>query len=502
MSQPVEARGAWPPQLPKSGRDPITFATEFLPDSIFREYDIRGTTLAVAPDTSHSVNGFVANRLGRAFGTYLAQRGHSEIAVGHDSRSYSEALALAFIAGLLSTGRTVRNIGLATSPMVYYSQHALGGIAGTVVTASHNPNGWAGFKLAAEPSVTLGPEEIAEVKEIAESRDFTRGEGSYVEVSLLNEYVDEVVARVGAMSSLHVVLDGGNSISGAVAQRVFEAAGHRVTPVNLELDWTFPNHEPDPEAVAARRQIADAVLECNAEAGFSFDGDGDRLGVTDEAGEIVWSDLVLALMARDALERHPGASIVYDVKCSRAVTEVIRSSGGVPVMWKTGHSHIKAKAREIGAPFSGERSGHLFDAGDYYGFDDAIYAGLRCAQIIAKSGSKVSELVQGLPHYVTTPTMHAHCPDEVKYSVIDALRPYVASVPGVQEIIDVNGIRAEFAEGWFLVRASSNIPALVIVVEATTDSGLRALYDIVRQGLAQHPEVEGTWDNDPFTVSE
>jgi phosphomannomutase/phosphoglucomutase len=488
----------WPENLPRSGNDPISYATGHLAEDIFREYDLRGTTAANPPDPADSLNTYVANRLGRAFGTYLDRRGLSEIAVGHDSRSYSEPLATAFVAGLLATGRSVRFIGLATSPMVYFAQNVLGGIAGTAVTASHNPNGWAGFKLSDKASMTLGPEEIAEVREIAESRAFVAGEGRYTEVRLLEQYVGEVVTRVGPAQPLHVVLDGGNSVSGPIVQRAFEAAGHDVTMLNVELDWTFPNHEPDPEAVAARREVADAVKAGGADVGLSLDGDGDRLGVTDEHGAIVWSDLVLAIMARDSLGRHPGASIVYDVKCSRAVGEVIEKAGGIPVMWKTGHSHIKAKAHELGAPFSGERSGHFFDAGDYFGFDDAVYAALRFAKIVSDSDESVSELVSALPQYVSTPTMHAHCDDDRKYAVVDEFRAVAEHAPGLEKIIDVNGVRAEFSDGWFLVRASSNLPALVIVAEATTEERLQGLYHIVRDGLTQIAGVSSIWENDPF----
>lgn len=492
----------WPLELPRSGNDPISYAVEPLHRTLFREYDVRGRTDPHAPDPSYPLNEFVANQLGRAFGTYLARHDHADVVVGHDSRSYSEKLASGLMLGLLSTGRRIHFIGLAPTPLVYFAQHHLGGMAGVEVTASHNPNGWAGFKLADRPSVTLGPDEIAELREIADARDFVVGQGSYSEHIVLPAYIDDLVSRVPQGRPLRLVIDGGNSISGPVVEQVLRAAGHDVIPINLELDWTFPNHEPDPETVAAREQIGEAVVAQGADVGLSLDGDGDRLGVTDEKGAIVWSDLLLALLARDSLSRHPGSPIVYDVKCSRAVSDVIASSGGEPVMWKTGHSHIKTKAREVGAPYSGERSGHFFDAGDYYGFDDATYAALRFAQIVGNAGKAVSEIVAELPAYSSTPTMHAHCEDGVKYEVVERLKQSVAGWEESPEIIDVNGIRAEFDDGWFLVRASSNLPALVIVVEATSDSRLRELYDSVRDELAAIPEVEGTWDGDPFAAAE
>jgi phosphomannomutase/phosphoglucomutase len=488
--------GGWPLELPRSGDDPVSFAIDFLEPGIFREYDLRGTVSAVAPDRSDPLNEFVANRIGRAFGTYLRRREIAEVVVGHDSRSYSERLATAFVIGLLSTGLDVAFVGLATSPMVYFAQHHLGGIAGVAVTASHNPNGWSGFKLSELPSTTLGPAEIAEVHELARSRAFVTGTGSYREVPVLDAYVADIASRVAAERPLKIVIDGANSISGPVLARALEAAGHEVVPINLELDWTFPNHEPDPEAVAAREQIGRAVLEHGADLGLSADGDGDRLGVTDADGAIVWSDLVLALLAKDTLSRHPAQPVVFDVKCSRAVGDVVREAGGIPVMWKTGHSHIKAKAAEISAPLSGERSGHFFDAGDYYGFDDAVYAAGRFAQYVAAAGRPLSELVGELPAYHSTPTMHAHCADDAKYGVVERFRAHAEGAGA--EIVDVNGVRAEFEDGWFLVRASSNLPALVIVVEATTPERLKALYDVVREGLGAMPEVDDAWVNDPY----
>jgi len=496
---PENSAPSWPYELPRSGNDPISFAVDHLDDTLFREYDVRGTLDPHAPTTAEPLNEFAANRLGRAFGTFLDRRRKDEIVVGHDSRSYSEKLATAFTLGLLSTGRNVTFIGLATTPTVYFAQHFLGGIAGVQVTASHNPNGWAGFKLGDEPSVTLGPEGILELKEIATSREFATGQGTYDERVIIPSYVEELTERVPKGDRpLKIVVDGGNSISGPVLNQALEAAGYETVPINLELDWTFPNHEPDPESVEARKQIGDAVKEHGADVGLSIDGDGDRLGVTDENGGIVWSDIVLTIFAADSLERHPGESIVYDVKCSRAVAEVVTAKGGIPVMWKTGHSHIKQKARELNAPFSGERSGHFFDAGDYYGFDDAVYTGLRFAQILSKGEKSVSEIVGEMPQYVSTPTMHVHSDDDKKYDVVDTLLKEAAELPGSPDIIDVNGIRAEWDDGWFLVRASSNLPALVIVIEANDDARLREIYDTVRSLLDPLDAVDNDWENDPF----
>jgi phosphomannomutase len=489
--------GTWPYPLPSSGNDAVAMATRPLAGSLFREYDIRGRVRFAPPTPELPIDEFSVKRIGRAFGTSLRATGFTHVVVGFDGRSYSEPLANAVILGLLSTGIDVTNIGLATTPMVYFAQHHLGGTAGVAVTASHNPNGWAGLKLAHAPSLTLGPEGIRELADIAASGRVARGSGRLTERSVTDAYVAELAKRLPAPGPATVVVDGGNSVAGPIAEMALSQAGYTVFPINRELDWTFPNHEPDPESVAARAQIQRAVLQRRADCGLSFDGDGDRLGVTDERGGIVWADTLLAVLARDALTRHPGAPIVFDVKCSRAVPETILAAGGVPVMWKTGHSHIKNKLREIGSPFGGERSGHFFDSGDYYGFDDAVYAALRLMRVATEAGLSMCELRDSLPRYSIGPTMHAHCPDERKYDVVEEFAARVATL-GAREVVRINGARVEFDDGWVLVRASSNIPALVVVAEADTDERLHDMYRIAKDVLDSIADVDPSWENDPW----
>lgn len=464
--------------------------------SVFREYDVRGRVSFALP-LSEGLNEFVVNRIARAFGTALDRRGTKRVVIGYDSRSYSEALAQSLAVGLLAAGRDVTSIGLATTPMLYFAQHQLGGLAGVNVTASHNPNGWAGLKLSFAPSTTLGPPEIAELAEIATSRQFVSGSGSYREESVTHRYVEYLAKALPAARPLRVVVDGANGIAGPIAEMALQQAGHEVSVINHELDWTFPNHEPDPENLAARIQIQQAVADSGADCGISLDGDGDRLGVTDNEGNVVWSDSVLAILARDVLARHPGSTIVYDVKCSRAVADVINAHGGTPLMWSTGHSLIKAKMREIGAPFAGERSGHFFNACDYYGYDDAVYASLWFLKVISDLGVPVAQAVGALPKYYGTPTMQANCADDVKYQVIERFADYAESI-GAREVLRINGVRAEFEDGWLLARASSNLPALVLLAEATSPDRLRYLYGLLREGLDQFSEVDRTWMNDPF----
>lgn len=493
---PIEPSPSWPYPLPGSGRDAVSALTAPPPADIFREYDVRGQVDAPHGFDTTRITPFTANVLGRAFGTYLHERGIEQVVVGHDSRAYAPLLASALVEGLLSTGREVIAIGLATTPLVYFAQHHLGIDGAVAVTASHNPNGWGGFKLSEASPTTLGPDEITTLRRIADSNRFHRGSGRYVEHSVTAAYRDHLAEHSPAPAPLPIVVDGANSISGPLARATLAAAGYRAQAINEELDWSFPNHEPDPELVEGRRQLADAVVAAGAPLGLALDGDGDRLGVTDGAGATVWADRVLALLALDVLERHPGATIVYDVKCSRLVAEVVRAAGGQPVMWRTGHSHVKAKMRELDAPFAGERSGHFFNAVDHLGFDDAIHAGLRLADLCARRGRPLAELVAELPHYETSPTISAPCADAAKYAVVDRFLAVALERSEPEEVITINGARLEFEDGWLLVRASSNLPALVIVCEGRTTDALHRHYRFVREVLDGFDEVDPDWDND------
>ena len=486
-----------PYRFPTSGRDEFTrLSMKPNDDSIFRDTDIRGLVTTDPPQLSP----LLMRRIGRAFGTMCRTNGIERVAVSHDAREYSEELALAYISGLLAAGMDVRDIGLATTPMLYFAQHHLGGIAGTSVTASHNPNGWAGLKMSLVPSSTLTKPGIQEIHQRVLSNDYVEGRGTYGSLSILDEYANYVSRDLKCASPLHLLSDGGNSVSGPVGRLALELAGHRVTAINENLDWSFPNHEPDPERLDARRQIAEAVLSTNADVGLGSDGDGDRLGVTDEAGRTIWSDQVLALLAIDILARHPGAPIIYDVKCSRVVPEVVRAHGGRPVMCKTGHSHIKAAMREHGAPLGGERSGHFFNAGDYLGFDDGCYAGIWLSAILSKSSSRMSALVAALPQYKASPTMQVTCTDDrTKYRSVERFKKFAETLPGAQ-LVTLDGVRVELEKGWLLVRASSNMPALVLVAEGQDMDGLERLYGWLRKGLAGDPDVSDVWENDPWMI--
>lgn len=490
----------WPYPLPVSGHDAITHLTTPPPAGVFRSYDIRGRVEGPMSHDPGMLTPFDADLIGRAFGSRLAEQGIEAVVVGHDSRAYAPVLAASLVAGLLSTGREVVLLGLATTPMVYFAQQHLGIGGAVAVTASHNPNGWAGFKLSEAPPTTLGPSELAELHDRVRAGGFVRGVGRYVEHSVTAAYVDHLAAAVPAPRPLHVVVDGGNSISGPVAAAAFTAAGHRVTPLNLELDWRFPNHEPDPELLAARYQLAAAVTGTGADLGIALDGDGDRLGVTDEAGGTVYADRVLALLARDVLARCPGAPILFDSKCSRLVPDTITAAGGQPVMVRTGHSHLKRRMQELDAPFAGERSGHFFDAVDHLGFDDAVYAGLRLAHVVATAGCSVTELIAGLPQYESSPTMQAPCPDEVKEAVVARIAAVLAARGDAREIVTVDGVRAEYDDGWFLIRASTNLPGLVLLCEGADEDALHRHYRYLRAVVDAEPDVDREWENDTLAA--
>ena len=466
-----------------------------LSPTLFREYDVRGRVPEVFPDATSELSDAGMEHLGKAFGTLARERGRDAVVVGHDLRTYSERLKDRFVAGLASTGLAVKDAGCCLTPTLYFGQIHLGVPAGAMITASHNPQGWSGMKLATEPITTLGPDDIRRLKALSDDGPLARGTGSVERVDLRPAYLADLASRVAPRRRLKVVLDCGNGTASLFAEEAFSRAGFDVVPLFCDPDPTFPNHFPNPSETKNRAAVRAKVRETGADLGLSFDGDGDRLGVDDERGEGVNADLVLLLLARQVLARRPGASVVFDVKCSQAVAEDVAAHGGVPVMWKTGHSHIKAKMKEVRAPIAGERSGHIFLAEGFHGFDDGIFAGLRLAEFVANEGKPLSALLASAPRYVTSPEIHADCADEVKYGVVDALVAEMKrDFPG--RVNDVNGARVSFDDGWGLVRASSNLPELVLVFEGRTRSAMDRIKALFRERLARHPEVGATWHNE------
>ena len=457
-----------------------------LEKTMFREYDIRGR------ESDQELNESSLELIGKGFGTFLAKRNITSVVVGHDNRKTSEAFYQAIIKGLVFCGREVTEVGICTTPMLYWSQHYLKIPGGVMVTASHNPVGWNGLKLSQGYSSTFLGGEIQELYGIIEKEEFMEGEGKVVsKKDIADAYYQDLVSRVEIKRKLKVLVNTGNGTASLFAPELLRRAGCEVQEHLTTPDPTYPNYTPNPAQEEMMEDTGRRTVETKADLGFAFDADGDRLGLTDEKGQNIWPDRYMILLSRLVLERNPGAKIVFDVKASQALPEDIVAHGGVPVMWKTGYSYITEKARDIGAPLAGEMSGHIFFFEGYYGFDDALFAALKLLEYIASKGKTVSELIAETPYYTSTPALHAFCPDEEKYGVVEELvREFKAQG---YEVVDVNGARVLFENGWGLVRASSNLPALVLRFEAKTKDQLRDIEQVFREKLKRYPFVGKEW---------
>ncbi len=455
---------------------------------MFREYDIRGRV------SDDELNQRSAEWIGRGFGTYLSRRGIDDMVVGYDSRFGSVEIKDGLVKGLRAAGRNVIMVGMCLTPMMYWSQYRFKVRGGAMITGSHNPKGWNGLKLGAGFSSTLVADEIRELYEIIEREEFVSGHGDYTEVTIVDDYTADLTSRVRMGRPLKIVIDTGNGTAGAFAPRVFREAGVTVVEQFTELDPDFPNHEPDPARTETVEALGARVRKEGADLGIAIDGDGDRLGVVDEKGEVIWPDRYLILLARQVLEREPKGKIVFDVKCTQALDDDIRAHGGIPIMWKTGHSHIKAKLHEEKAALAGEMSGHIFFVENYYGFDDGVYAGLRLVEYVSARREPLSAIMAGTPAYVSTPAINVHCADEVKYDVVKRLTEQLKKE--YDRVIDINGARVVFDDGWGLVRASSNLPELVLRFEAKTPERLQEIKKTFRGYLERFPEVSTHWQNE------
>lgn len=460
---------------------------------MFREYDLRGR-VAEGELTDDSVR-LIAN----AFGRLLLARGNDRVVVGYDNRPASPGFKDAAVSGLLAVGLEVVDIGLTISPALYFSQYHLESPAGLMITASHNPSDWCGMKLAHGYSRTLGPAEMRELYRLAEAGESGAGNGRRRRADTRDAYLERVTAGTRLERPLRVAVDCGNGGAGVFAYEALQRLGCLTFQLYCDPDDRYPHYFPNPSDLKARARLRQIVTHpyIRADVGLAFDGDGDRIGVMDERGEDVWSDRVLILLARQVLQRRAGAAVVYDVKCTRGLEEEITARGGRPVMWKTGHSHIKAKLHETGAALAGERSGHIFYREGYYGFDDALYAGARLLEVLAASGETLSALVAGTPPYLTSPEIAAPCADDHKYRVVDALVADFKREFGAR-VNDINGARVDFGDGWGLVRASSNLPELVLIFEAGTEARLREIRSLFRARLAAYSEIDPAWRNDIY----
>ncbi len=449
--------------------------------TVFREYDIRGLV-----DIDFNTDGVKA--LGQAFGTYLLRNNTSQALLGWDSRSSSPAFRDAVTAGLLSTGVDVIDIGEVTTPIFYFARVHFNIDGGVMITASHNPAEYNGFKLALGPSTLYG-EEIQEVRRILEAGEFTAGAGKRTTANPVPAYLLMLKEKIQlGPHPLRVVVDCGNGTPSLFAQDVMDAFGVQADYLYCETDPTFPNHHPDPVVAKNLVDLIKRVKDTQADLGVAFDGDGDRLGVVDNNGQIIWGDRLMILYWREILARHPRARAIVEVKCSQTLVDEITKLGGQPEFFKTGHSLIKARMREIGAVFTGEMSGHMFFADEYYGFDDAFYAAGRLFRILSHSQQSLSGLLADVPLKPATPEVRIECPDDKKALVVSTLQKVYKARQDVS-VIDIDGLRVNYAHGWGLIRASNTQPALVARAEADSPEHLDEITRDLQSALTAFPFI-------------
>jgi phosphomannomutase/phosphoglucomutase len=443
-----------------------------VPSQIFREYDIRGVA-----DKHLSSDLFRA--LGRAFSTLFPGDKRIKVAVGRDCRLSSPRLFEALVDGLTAVGLDVVDVGVGPTPQLYFAVHHLEVDGGLMITGSHNPGPENGVKMLRRTGSIYGQEIQAlhrrvEAASRGEDVPDSKQRGEVTQYDVVPAYVEHVAKDVRlARTDFAVVLDAGNGSGGPLALKTYEALGLKVQPLYCDMDGTFPNHHPDPTQPENVEELIAAVKKSGARVGLAFDGDADRLGAIDADGTIVWGDRLLTLFARDILRDHPGAAILGEVKCSQTLYDDIAKHGGRPILWKTGHSLIKAKMKEEKALLAGEMSGHLFFADRYFGFDDAIYAGARLLEILAREGKTIGELLADLPPTFVTPEIRVDCDDAIKFQLVDRVKKHFQSLIGkddVREVIDVDGARVIFNHGWGLVRASNTQAVLVVRFEADTEA--------------------------------
>jgi len=441
---------------------------------IFREYDIRGITGKDLTETD-------VTAIGMGVGTYLAQHGCQKITVGRDCRVSSDVYARKVIEGLRSTGCHVTDIGICSTPVLYFSIPHLKQEGGVMVTASHNPAEYNGFKLCIG-SDSIHGEEIQKIRRIIDEKAFEMGAGNLSAVEVTADYQTVIEKNINIAQPLKVGIDAGNGTAGVVAVPLIKRLGCKVYDLYCEMDGTFPNHEADPTVLKNMQDLIGLVKDKGLDVGIGYDGDGDRIGVIDEKGNIVFGDKLLIIFAREILSRKPGATIISEVKCSHTMYADIEKHGGRAIMWKTGHSLIKAKMKVEKAELAGEMSGHMFFADRYYGFDDAVYASCRLLEILSNSGRKISEILADVPKTFTTPEIRVDCPDEKKFGIVQKVTAHFRER---YNVIDIDGVRILFDDGWGLVRASNTQPALVLRFEAMTEGRLKEIRNLVESTLDQ-----------------
>lgn len=438
-------------------------AHDFHP-TVLREYDVRGIV-------GETIDEMDARALGRAIGTTVRRNGGSRVCIGYDGRLSSPALSEALTQGVLGTGTNVEMVGLGPTPMLYFAVFELDTDGGVMITGSHNPPDYNGFKIMMGKRPCFG-DAIQSLGRLARDGDFEVGEGILTKVDIFDRYIERLLRDVD-FGSFKVVWDPANGAAGDVVSAMVKRLPGEHIVINAPIDGTFPNHHADPTVEENLEQLKQAVAEHDADIGLSFDGDGDRIGAIDRAGRVVWGDQMLAIMAGDLLKLMPGAPIIADVKASQALFDRITELGGTPIMWKTGHSLIKEKMVELKAPLAGEMSGHIFYKHNFYGHDDAVYAGIRFLNAITAQGGDLHALKSGLPAALNTPELRFDCDEKRKFEVVDEVKARLEAAGASMSTID--GVRVQTEDGWWLLRASNTQAVLVARCESATEEGLARL---------------------------
>jgi len=439
---------------------------------MFREYDIRGIA-GKDMDTSDVV------LIGKGIGTYLRRQGNTHITVGRDCRVTSDQYSEKLIQGLLATGCHVMDIGVCSTPVGYFSIRHLNKQGNVMVTASHNPAEYNGFKVCSGVDSVFG-KQIQKILELIKNEDFEHGSGTVETFDILTPYKDYLVNNISLGTSLRVGIDAGNGTAGVTAVPVIKDLGCEVHDLYCDPDGSFPNHEADPTVLGNMQDLIALVKEKKLDVGFGYDGDGDRIGVVDSEGNLIYGDKLMIIFSREILSRKPGATFISEVKCSKTLYDDIKKNGGRAIMWKTGHSLIKQKMKLEKAALAGEMSGHIFFSDRYFGFDDALYASCRLLEILSSTGKKISDLLADVPETVSTPEIRVECPDHIKFAVVDKVTAYFKER---HDVIDIDGVRVLFPDGWGLVRASNTQPALVLRFEAMTENRLQEIRELVETVL-------------------
>ncbi|MBT5941256.1 MAG: phosphomannomutase/phosphoglucomutase [Rhodospirillaceae bacterium] len=452
--------------------------TRQLDPTILREYDIRGII-------GDSFNAAEYRSIGRAFGSVVREHSNSDktpvVAVGYDGRLSSPELSDALCAGLTASGVNVINVGCGPTPMLYFATHELETDGGMMITGSHNPPDYNGIKMVLDGHSFFGDDIQALGACVAEG-NFTEGEGALREHSVFARYIERILEDFAPGTELSVAWDPGNGASGEVVAELVKSLPGQHFLINEEIDGTFPAHHPDPTVEKNLVQLKELVAEKGCDLGVGFDGDGDRIGVVDAEGRVLWGDQLMIVLAREVLKDNPGAPIITEVKASKAFFDEVAKAGGTPVMWAAGHSLIKSKMAEMQAPLAGEMSGHIFFADKYFGYDDAIYTTVRLLSILANTDQSVADMQNALPKFMNTPELRFECSEDRKFKVIEEVKARLADAPDIK-VHDMDGVRVETKDGWWLLRASNTQAVLVARCESSDEAGLSRLKDAVREQL-------------------